>query len=63
MLAMHAWNDGIDDESRKLCEWAADTIRRIVSKNIVLSHRAEQAEGDASYLFHLHYGRQEGGAA
>jgi hypothetical protein len=27
MLAMHAWSDHLDDHSRKLLEWSADTIR------------------------------------
>jgi hypothetical protein len=63
MLAVHCWSDHIDDHSRKLLEWAADTIRLVVRKNAQLSHDRDQAEADASHLFNLHYGPQKGGAA
>lgn len=63
MCAMHCWKDDIDDESRKLLEWAADTIRCVVRMNARLSHDKEQLEGDNAHLFHLHYGPQQGGAA
>lgn len=63
MLAIHCWSDHIDDHSRKLLEWAADTIRQVVRENHRLSHRAEQVEGDNELLFNLHYGQQKGGAA
>jgi hypothetical protein len=63
MLAVHAWSDHIDDHSRKLLEWAADTIRLVVRKNAQLSHDRDQAEADAAHLFCLHYGPQKGGAA
>ncbi len=63
MLAMHAWSDKLDDHSRKLLEWAADTIRQVVRKNAQLSHDRDQAEADAAHLFTLHYGQQKGGAA
>ena len=63
MLAMHAWADHLDDNTRRLCEWAADTIRQVATANTHLSHRAEQLEGDAELLFHQLYGRQKGGAA
>ena len=63
MCATHAWCDQIDDHSRKLLEWAADTIRDVVRKNARLSHDRDQAEADAAHLFALHYGPQQGGAA
>jgi len=63
MLAMHSWSEELDDHSRKLLEWAADTIREVVRKNARLSHQAEQLEGDNALLFQLHYGPQKGGAA
>lgn len=63
MLAMHAWSDHLDDHSRKLLEWSADTIRLVVRKNAQLSHDRDQAEADAAHLFQLHYGTQKGGAA
>ena len=63
MCAMHCWSDDIDDHSRKLLEWAADTIRCVVRMNARLSHDKEQLEGDNELLFQLHYGPQQGGAA
>lgn len=63
MCAIQAWNDHLDDHSRKLLEWAADVIRQVVRENHRLSHQAEQLEGDNALLFHLHYGPQKGGAA
>jgi hypothetical protein len=63
MCAMHAWSDHLDDHSRKLLEWAADTIRLVVRRNAQLSHDRDNAEADAAHLFHLHYGSQKGGAA
>ena len=60
---MHCWSEGIDDNSRKLLEWAADTIRCIVRLNARLSHDKEMLEGDNAHLFMLHYGPQKGGAA
>jgi hypothetical protein len=63
MCAMHAWSDELDDHSRKLLEWAADTIRLVVRRNAQLSHDRDQAEADAAHLFALHYGPQKGGAA
>jgi hypothetical protein len=44
-------------------EWAADTIREVVREKHVLSHRAEQLEGDNALLFHMRFGSQKGGAA
>ncbi len=63
MCAVHAWSDHVDDQSRKLLEWAADTIRCVVRMNARLSHDKEQLEGDNAHLFMLHYGPQQGGAA
>ena len=63
MCAMHCWSNHIDDHSRKLMEWAADTIRQVVRDNHRLSHQVEQLEGDNALLFQLHYGPQQGGAA
>ena len=63
MCAMHAWSDELDDHSRKLLEWAADTLRLVVRRNAQLSHDRDQAEADAAHLFTLHYGPQKGGAA
>ena len=63
MCAMHCWSEDIDDHSRKLLEWAADTIRCVVRMNACLSHDKETLEADNAHLFHLHYGPQKGGAA
>jgi hypothetical protein len=63
MCAMHSWNDNLDDDARRLLEWAADTIRCVVRMNAQLSHDKEQLEGDNAHLFQLHYGPQQGGAA
>ena len=61
--ARAAWINDIDDNTRMLLEWAADTIREQAAQNLVLTHRAEQLEGDNAHLFHLHFGPQQGGAA
>ena len=61
--ARAAWVNHIDDNTRMLLEWAADTIREQAAQNLVLSHKAEQLEGDCAHLFHLHYGSTRGGAA
>ena len=62
MLAVHAWSEHLDDHSRKLVEWAADTIRQVVRHNAQLSHDRDHAEADAAHLFQLHYGPTKGGA-
>ena len=63
LCAQAAWLDNIDDHSRKLHEWAADTLRQLCRQNAQLSHDRDQAEADAAHLFQLHYGSQKGGAA
>jgi hypothetical protein len=63
MLAVHCWSDHLDDHSRKLLEWAKDTVRELARKNAQLSHDRDQAEADAAHLFQLHFGPQKGGAA
>jgi hypothetical protein len=63
MLAMHAWADHLDDYTRCLVEWAADTVRDLAKQKMQLAHDRDQAEGDAALLFQQLYGRQKGGAA
>ena len=63
LCATQAWSDQIDDHSRRLLEWAADTIRCVVRMNAQLSHDKEHLEADNAHLFYLHYGPQQGGAA
>ena len=63
MLAMHAWNPDLDQQTQRLCDWGAEVLRQVVRENHRLTHKAEQLEGDNELLFHLHYGPQKGGAA
>jgi hypothetical protein len=62
MLAVHCWSEHLDDHTRKLVEWAADTIRLVARQNAQLSHDRDMAEADAAHLFNLHYGPTKGGA-
>jgi hypothetical protein len=62
MLAVHCWSEHLDDHTRKLVEWAADTIRQVVRHNAQLSHDRDTAEADAAHLFQIHYGPTKGGA-
>ena len=61
--ANRAWKDGLTDRDRYLLEAAADTIRDLIRRNYRLARLAEHHEADAELMFHLHYGRQKGGAA
>ena len=61
--ANRAWKDGLTDRDRYLLEAAADTIRDLIRRNYRLARMAEHHEADAELMFHLHYGRQKGGAA
>jgi len=63
LCATQAWKDDVDDESRKIHEWCADTIRHLVQEIHRLRHKLEHLEADNAHLFHLHYGPQQGGAA
>jgi hypothetical protein len=62
ILAVHCWSEHLDDHTRKLVEWAADTIRQVVRHNAQLSHDRDTAEADAAHLFQIHYGPTKGGA-
>lgn len=44
MLAMHAWRNDIDDDSRRLAEWAADWIRELIKRNAHHAARAERVD-------------------
>ena len=50
MCARHAWSNDIDDKSRQLLEWAADTIRLCVSKSHKSASRAEKLEAERDHL-------------
>lgn len=60
--AMHAWDDEIDDRSRQLLEWAAETIRAILIANARYANRAEHLEAEVQTYAALLYG-PKGGAA
>jgi len=64
MCAVHAWSEGIDDHTRLLLEWSADTIRQLLTANNRLAQRAEQREAEAETYARALYGpNQKGGAA
>jgi hypothetical protein len=44
MLAVHAWDDAIEDETRLLLEWAATTIRKQHKQNVRLAKTLEVTE-------------------
>ena len=50
MCARHAWSNDIDDRSRLLLEWAADTIRLCVSNSHKSASRAEKLEAERDHL-------------
>jgi hypothetical protein len=62
-LAMHSWSEHIDDQTRMLLEWGADTIRALIVLNNKLSNRAEHLEAEAATYAAILYGPQKGGAA
>ena len=47
MCAIHAWDDGLDDHTRLLLEFAADELRRLMDRCVVLSVNLERAEARA----------------
>jgi hypothetical protein len=64
MCAVQAWNDDVDDHTRMLLEWSADTIRTLLVANNRLAQRAEQREAEAETYARALYGpNQKGGAA
>ena len=62
-LAMHSWSEHIDDQTRMLLEWGADTIRALIVLNNKLSNRAEHLEAEVETYAALLYGPERGGAA
>ena len=44
MLAVHAWDEHIDDDTRLLLEWAATTIRKQHRQNVRLAKTLETTE-------------------
>ena len=64
LCAQAAWLDGIDDHTRLLLEWSADTIRALLIANGRYANRAEHLEAEAATYAALLYGpNQKGGAA
>lgn len=64
MCARRSWDDDVDDKSRQLLEWAADTIRALLIANGRYANRAEHLEAEAATYAALLYGpNQKGGAA
>lgn len=62
MCARRAWDEDVDDKSRQLLEWAADTIRALLIANGRYANRAEHLEAEAATYAALLYG-PKGGAA
>ena len=50
MCAQRAWDDDVDDDTRLLCEMAADTIRLLHKRLMTLAHNNEQAEATNAQL-------------
>ena len=64
LCARRAWDDDVDDKSRLLLEWAADTIRALLIANGRFANRAEHLEAEVQTYAALLYGpNQKGGAA
>ena len=63
MLAIHAWSPHIDDATRRLCGWAADTIRLVAREAARQTAQREVAEAETDMYRRIAYGPQKGGAA
>lgn len=64
LCAQAAWIENIDDHTRKLLEWSADTIRDLIVANGRYANKAEHFEAEAATYASLLYGpNQKGGAA
>lgn len=44
MLRIHAWDEQIDDHTRKLIEWAADSLAAYMARCVALAQANEQLE-------------------
>lgn len=44
MLAVHAWDEHVDDDTRLMLEWAATTIRKQHKQNVRLAKTLEVTE-------------------
>ena len=65
MCARRAWDDDVDDRSRQLLEWAADTIRACVAAQHRASSKSEKLEAELERTLGYLNGllAQRGGAA
>ena len=63
MLAIRQYDQALDDDTRYLCELAADTIRSLLVANGRYANRAEHLEAEVQTYAALLYGPQKGGAA
>jgi len=63
MLSMHAWCEHLDDNTRMLCEWAADALRRVCRENARQTRLREIAEHETEMYRRIAYGPQKGGAS
>ena len=44
LCAQRAWDDEVDDDTRLRLEFAADTIRHLMNRTVVLSRQLEHLE-------------------
>ena len=65
MLAIRAWEDDVDDDTRLLCEMGADTIRGMNVRMMRLARLLEKTEADAARMaaYIKSLAGQKGGAA
>ena len=63
MLAMHAWSPHIDEATRRLCGWAADSLRLVTREAARQTAQREVAEAETDMYRRIAYGSQKGGAA
>jgi hypothetical protein len=63
MLAIHAWSPHIDEATRTLCGWAADSLRLVAREAARQTAQREVAEAETDMYRRIAYGPQKGGAA
>lgn len=63
MLAIHAWSPHIDADTRTLCGWAADSLRRVAREAARQTAQREVSEAESEMYRRIAYGSQKGGAA
>ena len=63
MLAIHAWSPHVDEATRTLCGWAADSLRLVAREAARQTAQREVAEAETDMYRRIAYGPQKGGAA